>query len=52
MRPLVFVNCSLAVQTEREAGASPVQGEVVKISDFDRRGCKRTTIPQSKIKDF
>ena len=37
---------------EREARASPVQGEVGKIFDFGRRGCGETTIPQSKIRDF
>ena len=33
-------------------GGDGTLNEVVKIFDFDRRGCKRTTIPQSKIKDF
>ena len=37
---------------EREARASPAQGEVAKICDFGRRGRKYLAIPQSKIKDF
>ena len=39
---------------EHGVRASPVQGEVVKIIYFDRRGCnfKIFTIPQSEIGDF
>ena len=42
----------LAAPMEREARASPAQGEVAKICDFGRRGRKYLAIPQSKIKDF
>ena len=40
----------LAAPMEREARASPAQGEVAKICDFGRRGRKDLAIPQSKIK--
>ena len=41
-----------AAPMEREARASPAQGEVAKICDFGRRGRKYLAIPQSKIRDF
>ena len=37
---------------EREARASPAQGEVAKIYDFGRRGRKYLAIPSQKSKIF